>query len=44
MKFSLISNEQEPQADIYAWSISEPDVTFSWQGFEYYQFEDPLVP
>ena len=40
----LISNEQEPQADIYAWSIGDPDVTFSWQGFEYYQFEDPLVP
>jgi hypothetical protein len=40
----LISNEQEDQADIYAWSVGEPDVSFTWDGFEYYQNAEPLIP
>lgn len=40
----LISNEQEAQADIYGWSVGDPDVEFSWSGFEYYQFADPIIP
>lgn len=40
----LISNEQDPQGDIYAWNIGDADVPFTWQGFEYYQNEEPLIP
>jgi hypothetical protein len=40
----LISNEQEGQADVYAWSVGEPGVSFIWQGFDYYQNADPVIP
>ncbi len=40
----LIANEQEDQADIYAWSVGEPEINFTWQGFEYFKNEEPLIP
>ncbi len=41
----IIHDEEFYQSDIYAWNIGvDPDVTFTWTGFEYYQNIDPLVP
>lgn len=40
----LIVNELEDQADIYAWSVGEHGVNFTWQGFEYYKNAEPLIP
>ena len=41
----LITDEQDNQADIYEWGIGDPDYTdFTWIGFEYYQFADPVIP
>lgn len=40
----LIANELEDQADIYAWSVGEHGVNFTWQGFEYYKNAEPLIP
>lgn len=41
----LITDEQDYQADIYAWGIGDTDYTdFTWTGFEYYQFADPVIP
>lgn len=41
----IISDEQDFQSDIYAWNIGNPDYTdFTWNGFEYYQFAEPLIP
>ena len=40
-----ISDLQVDDADFYAWSIGvDPDVTFTWSGFEYYQNANPLIP
>jgi len=40
-----IGDLQIDNADFYAWSIGvDPDVTFTWTGFEYYQNANPLIP
>ena len=40
-----INNLQEYQSDFYAQDIGvDPDLEFTWQGFEYYQFSEPLIP
>ncbi|GGI27581.1 hypothetical protein [Pedobacter mendelii] len=40
-----INNLQEYQSDFYAHNIGvDPDLEFTWQGFEYYQFSEPLIP
>lgn len=36
---------QIDNADFYAWSIGvDPEVTFTWTGFEYYKYAEPLIP
>ncbi len=36
---------QLDSADFYVWSIGvDPNITFTWSGFEYYQNAEPLVP
>jgi hypothetical protein len=41
----IIHDEEYHQSDIYAWNIGvDPDVTFTWTGFEYYQFVEPTIP
>ncbi|WP_293785803.1 hypothetical protein [uncultured Pedobacter sp.] len=40
-----VNNLQEYQANFYAANIGiDPDLDFTWQGFEYYQFSEPLIP
>lgn len=40
-----IYNNIEYQSDIFALDIGNSDLTvFTWQGFEYYQFAEPLIP
>ena len=37
--------QEEYQEDFYAHNIGkDPDITFTWTGFEYYQFSDPYLP
>lgn len=40
----MIENCQTYQEDIFAWDIGTDKTNFTWKGFEYYQFADPLVP
>jgi len=41
----LIHNVEEYQADIYPNDIGvNPNLNFTWEGFEYYQFSEPAVP
>jgi len=41
----IIIDEQDFQSDIYAWGIGDTDYTdFTWPGFEYYEFAEPLIP
>lgn len=39
-------NNLQPYGDnVYAADIGvDPDLDFTWQGFEYYQFSEPLIP
>jgi hypothetical protein len=39
-----INNYQTDQEDISSWDIGTDKTNFTWKGFEYYQFADPLVP
>lgn len=40
-----VCDMQIDEADFYAWSIGvDPEVTFTWTGFEYYQYAEPLIP
>ncbi len=40
-----INDSQEPQGDIHAAKIGDTSyTTFTWEGFEYYQFAEPTVP
>ena len=37
--------QQEYQEDFYAHNIGhDPDISFTWTGFEYYQFSSPYLP
>ncbi|MFD2581075.1 hypothetical protein ACFSR6_01140 [Pedobacter vanadiisoli] len=41
----FINKTQEYQTDFYAKNIGvDPDLDFTWQGFKYYQFSEPLIP
>jgi len=41
----FINKPQEYQTDFYAKNIGvDPDLDFTWLGFEYYQFSEPLIP
>ncbi len=40
----IIYDMQEYQSDIYAWSIGEPHIKFTWDGFEYYRTAEPIIP
>lgn len=40
----IIYDETDDQKDIFAWEIGQPDVSFTWQGFEYYEFAEPIIP
>jgi len=40
----MIYDEQIDQADVFPNTIGNPDQSFSWIGFEYYEFAEPLVP
>ncbi|MDB5150316.1 MAG: hypothetical protein JWQ57_4336 [Mucilaginibacter sp.] len=41
----FIEKVQEFQTDFYATAIgNDPDIDFTWQGFEYYQYSEPLIP
>jgi hypothetical protein len=41
----FIEKVQEYQTDFYAKNIgNDPDLTFTWQGFEYYEYSEPVVP
>lgn len=40
-----IHNMQEYQCDIYPDKIGvDPSIDFSWEGFEYYKYAEPIVP
>ena len=41
----FVEKTQEYQTDFYAKNIGRDlDITFTWQGFEYYEHSEPLVP
>jgi hypothetical protein len=40
----MLVDEQEFGGDVLAANIGQPDVYFTWAGFEYYQHANPLVP
>lgn len=40
----LIYDVQNFQSDIFVWSIGEPHVRFTWEGFEYYRYKEPIIP
>ncbi|MEO4004693.1 hypothetical protein [Flavobacterium sp. CAU 1735] len=40
----MITSVQTYQEDIFAWDIGTDATDFTWNGFEYYQNAEPLVP
>ncbi|MFC6269262.1 hypothetical protein [Frigoriflavimonas asaccharolytica] len=41
----IIYDDTTDQQDIFAWDIGDPNLTsFSWQGFEYYEHAEPIIP
>ena len=40
----VVMDEQEHHADIYGFEIGTSNTGFTWKGFEYYEFEDLIVP
>lgn len=40
----MITDQQGFADDIMSWEIGQPDCKFSWEGFEYYQFANPIIP
>jgi hypothetical protein len=40
----MVNNFQSYQEDVFASDIGTDKTDFTWKGFEYYQFADPLVP
>ena len=40
----VVNDEQQHYEDIYGFEIGTSKTSFTWKGFEYYEFEDPIVP
>lgn len=40
----MIHDNMFAQEDIFAWDIGANETSFTWQGFEYYQQAQPLIP
>lgn len=40
----MIDSVQTCQDDIFGWEIGTSKTNFTWKGFEYYQFQNPLLP
>jgi hypothetical protein len=40
----IIHDVEDPQFSIHASNIGNPGTSFTWAGFEYYQFASPVVP
>lgn len=40
----MITSVQTYQEDIFAWDIGTDATNFTWNGFEYYQNAEPLIP
>lgn len=40
----MIHNETDGEKNIFGWEIGNTECTFTWNGFEYYQYSEPLLP
>lgn len=40
----MIYDEKIDQADVFPNTIGNPEQSFTWTEFEYYQFAEPLIP